>query len=136
VLLPDPALKRSSAIGLDGEIPGPIGLPAGCSLAGRCPLADTRCRSARPEAIAVTPQHLVRCYHHGKVAAIDQTVDHFAHFQEESKKVLSVGAGCARQSLLRWYLFFLIVMQEHGGCYGEASGQTGACDGQQFGNWR
>jgi hypothetical protein len=41
----------------------------------------------------VAPGHFVRCYHHDKVAAIDQTVDHFARFQEESKKVLSVGAG-------------------------------------------
>jgi oligopeptide/dipeptide ABC transporter ATP-binding protein len=93
VLLPDPALKRSSAITLEGEIPSPIGLPAGCSLAGRCPLADAHCRSTRPDAISVAPRHFVRCYHHDKVAAVDQTVDHFAHFQAESKKVLSVGAG-------------------------------------------
>jgi len=93
VLLPDPALKRSSAITLEGEIPSPIGLPAGCSLAGRCPLADTQCRSTRPDAIAVAARHFVRCYHHDKVAVIDQTVDHFDRFQAESKKVLSVGAG-------------------------------------------
>jgi oligopeptide/dipeptide ABC transporter ATP-binding protein len=93
VLLPDPALRRSSAITLEGEIPSPIGLPVGCSLAGRCPLADARCQSTRPVAIAVARRHLVRCYHHDMVAAIDQTVDHFARFQEDSKKVLSVGAG-------------------------------------------
>ena len=93
VLLPDPALKRSSAITLEGEIPSPIGLPVGCSLAGRCPLADARCQSTRPVAIAVARRHFVRCYHHDRVAAIDQTVDHFARFQEESKKVLGVGAG-------------------------------------------
>ena len=50
VLLPDPALKRSSAITLEGEIPSPIDLPAGCSLAGRCPLADAHCR-----------EHAARC---------------------------------------------------------------------------
>jgi hypothetical protein len=43
----------------------------------------------------VAARHFVRCYHHDKVAAIDQTVDHFARFQEVSKKVLSVGAGSA-----------------------------------------
>jgi oligopeptide/dipeptide ABC transporter ATP-binding protein len=93
VLLPDPALKRSSAIKLEGEIPSPIDLPAGCSLAGRCPLADAQCRRAGPDAIAVAPRHAVRCYHYDKVEAVDQTVDHFARFQMESKKVLSVGAG-------------------------------------------
>ena len=93
VLLPDPALKRLSAITLEGEIPSPIGLPTGCALAGRCPLADAQCRNTRPDVIEVAPRHFVRCYHHDKVAAIDQTIDHFARFQEESKKVLSVGAG-------------------------------------------
>jgi len=93
VLLPDPALKRSSAIKLRGEIPSPIDLPAGCSLASRCPFADSQCRTAGPDAMAVAPRHAVRCYHHDKVEAVDQTVDHFARFQIESKKVLSVGAG-------------------------------------------
>jgi oligopeptide/dipeptide ABC transporter ATP-binding protein len=92
VLLPDPALKRSSAVKLEGEIPSPIDLPAGCSLASRCPFADVQCRRAGPDAIAVAPRHAVRCYHYDKVEAVDQTVDHFARFQMESKKVLSVGA--------------------------------------------
>ena len=93
VLLPDPALKRASTITLEGEIPSPIDLPTGCSLAGRCPLADAHCHLTSPQAIAVEAKHYVRCYHHDKVAAIDQTVDHFARFQADSKKLLSVGAG-------------------------------------------
>jgi oligopeptide/dipeptide ABC transporter ATP-binding protein len=93
VLLPDPALKRSRTITLEGEIPSPIDLPAGCSLASRCPFADARCRSEAPDAITVAPRHAVRCYHHDKVAEVDQTVDHFARFQVDSKKLLSVGAG-------------------------------------------
>jgi oligopeptide/dipeptide ABC transporter ATP-binding protein len=93
VLLPDPALKRASTIMLEGEIPSPIDLPTGCSLAGRCPLSDAHCHLTSPQAIAVEANHYVRCYHHDKVAAIDQTVDHFARFQADSKKLLSVGAG-------------------------------------------
>jgi oligopeptide/dipeptide ABC transporter ATP-binding protein len=93
VLLPDPALKRTRAITLAGEIPSPIDLPTGCSLAGRCPLADAQCRLTSPPAVAVQPKHHVRCYHHDRVAAIDQTVDHFARFQADSKKLLSVGAS-------------------------------------------
>ena len=40
VLLPNPNLKRESAVDLAGEIPSPIDLPTGCYLAGRCPFAD------------------------------------------------------------------------------------------------
>jgi hypothetical protein len=43
--------------------------------------------------MAVGPTHRIRCYHHDRVAALDQTVDHFARFQAESNKLLSVGAG-------------------------------------------
>ena len=83
VLLPDPALKRSSAITLEGEIPSPIDLPAGCSLVSRCPFADAQCRRTVPDPIAVAPRHTVRCYHHDRVGAADQTVDHFARFQAD-----------------------------------------------------
>ena len=93
VLLPDPALKRSSAITLEGEIPSPIGLPAGLLTGGSM--------SARGRAL---PEHTARCDFSGAAAfrpllpsrqgrGVDQTVDHFARFQAESKKVLSVGAG-------------------------------------------
>src|SRR5437588_11651220 len=63
----------------------------GCSLI----LTNARgsCHLTSPLAIAVEAKHYVRCYHHDKVAAIDQTVDHFARFQADSKKLLSVGAG-------------------------------------------
>ena len=93
VLLPDPDITRVSAIRLEGEIPSPIDLPPGCPLAGRCPFADDRCKRERPPAIAVTPGHFVRCFHTDKVAAVDQTIDQFARFQEESARLLSVGAG-------------------------------------------
>lgn len=93
VLLPDPTIKRESAIRLDGEIPSPIDLPPGCPLAGRCPFADERCRREKPPSVAVAPRHLVSCFHTDKVAAVDQTVDHFARFQAESARLLSVGAG-------------------------------------------
>jgi oligopeptide/dipeptide ABC transporter ATP-binding protein len=93
VLLPDPDIKRESAIRLEGEIPSPIDIPPGCPLAGRCPFADDRCRRERPMPVAVAPAHSVSCFHTDKVAALDQTIDHFARFQAESTKLLSVGAG-------------------------------------------
>lgn len=44
-----------------GEIPSPINLPPGCRLAGRCPLAEDRCRTDAPPLLAVESQHLVAC---------------------------------------------------------------------------
>jgi oligopeptide/dipeptide ABC transporter ATP-binding protein len=93
VLLPDPKLKQAKTIMLEGEIPSPIDLPSGCPLAGRCPFADAQCRVALPPATAVGPAHYVRCYHHDKVAALDQTVDHFARLQADMNKLLSAGAS-------------------------------------------
>jgi oligopeptide/dipeptide ABC transporter ATP-binding protein len=92
VLLPDPDLKRVDTIRLEGEIPSPIDLPRGCPLAGRCPFADPHCHAERPPPLTVAPHHVVSCFHHAKVAALDQTTDNFARFQEESTKLLSVGA--------------------------------------------
>jgi oligopeptide/dipeptide ABC transporter ATP-binding protein len=92
VLLPDPDLKRANTIRLEGEIPSPIDLPPGCPLAGRCPFAEPHCHAERPPPRPVTAHHVVSCFHHDKVAALDQTTDNFARFQEESTKLLSVGA--------------------------------------------
>jgi oligopeptide/dipeptide ABC transporter ATP-binding protein len=47
VLYPDPSHERST-FRLEGEIPSPIDLPRGCHLAGRCPLAEDRCRASAP----------------------------------------------------------------------------------------
>ncbi|AIY42146.1 Oligopeptide transport system permease protein OppB [Collimonas arenae] len=48
-------------------IPGSVPLPgtagAGCRFAARCTKADDLCRSKMPELAAVTPGHLVRCWH-------------------------------------------------------------------------
>lgn len=46
---------------LSGEIPSPINLPAGCRLAGRCPLVEDRCRTDAPPLIAIARHHLVAC---------------------------------------------------------------------------
>lgn len=46
---------------LAGEIPSPINLPAGCRLAGRCPIAQERCRHDPPPLIAMERQHYVAC---------------------------------------------------------------------------
>lgn len=88
VLLPNPELHRESAIRLEGEIPSPIDLPTGCPLAGRCPLAVEKCRTM-PPVEKVGPDHVVRCWRHDDVAAMEPSIDYFARFQSEAERILT-----------------------------------------------
>jgi len=88
VSLPNPNLKQPSLVNLVGEIPSPIDLPKGCYLAGRCPLAEERCRLKMPEVRTVADGHKVYCYNYEKIAASDDTTDYFKKFQQEAEKVL------------------------------------------------
>jgi oligopeptide/dipeptide ABC transporter ATP-binding protein len=92
VLLPDPTLKTDTKLSLHGEIPSPIDLPKGCFLASRCPFADDHTRENMPPEIYVEKHHMVRCFKHAEVAAVDYTGDQFAAFQKKSERVLSEGA--------------------------------------------
>ncbi len=47
--LPDLALSGREREPVGGEVPNPIDPPAGCAFHPRCPFADDRCRSERPE---------------------------------------------------------------------------------------
>jgi peptide/nickel transport system ATP-binding protein len=46
---------------IEGTVPSPGALPAGCSFAPRCPLCIPECTSAMPELIEVSPGHWARC---------------------------------------------------------------------------
>jgi oligopeptide/dipeptide ABC transporter ATP-binding protein len=50
---------------IPGEMPGFAEMPPGCAFAPRCPKADADCRRGRPALVALSPQHNVRCIHHG-----------------------------------------------------------------------
>lgn len=57
----DPRARRSTYV-LEGEIPSPVNLPAGCYLASRCPEAVRRCRSS-PQALQnLDDGRSVRCW--------------------------------------------------------------------------
>jgi peptide/nickel transport system ATP-binding protein len=45
---------------------------AGCAYAGRCPLADQRCREVAPALRALGPGHLAACHHAEAVMALPQ----------------------------------------------------------------
>lgn len=47
---------------IPGVVPNLLHLPAGCAFSTRCPYADGRCRSQKPELYAVAPGHASRCF--------------------------------------------------------------------------
>ena len=64
VPIPDPNLeKEKKRIILEGDVPSPIDLPAGCPFAGRCRYATEECRTTKPELVEAKPGHFVACHH-------------------------------------------------------------------------
>jgi len=47
---------------LAGTVQSPTHLPAGCPFVERCPLAEARCREARPALKDLTPGHAAACF--------------------------------------------------------------------------
>ena len=60
-LVPDPARKRVGAAPLAGEIPSPIDLPPGCTLASRCPVARPECPRTPQPLLTLADGRLLRC---------------------------------------------------------------------------
>ncbi len=53
---------RRQRIPLSGDVPSPIGPPAGCRFNSRCPYAEARCREIEPPLIDVGGGHQVACH--------------------------------------------------------------------------
>ena len=61
--LADPDLEATRhRMVLQGSIPSPINLGAGCKFAGRCPYATDRCKQETPPFAEVQPGHFVACH--------------------------------------------------------------------------
>jgi peptide/nickel transport system ATP-binding protein len=60
--IPDPRRKRERIV-LQGDVPSPINLPAGCRFHTRCPFATDVCRTQAPPREAVSAGHDVACHH-------------------------------------------------------------------------
>jgi peptide/nickel transport system ATP-binding protein len=60
VPVPNPRRRRKRTI-LEGEIPDPIDIPAGCRFHPRCPDAIPECRETDPQLRAVGPGHEAAC---------------------------------------------------------------------------
>lgn len=64
VPIPDPELeKEKKRIILEGDVPSPINLPAGCPFAGRCRYATEKCKQEKPTFEEVKKGHFVACHH-------------------------------------------------------------------------
>ena len=59
---PDPR-RRGQRQALKGDIPSPINPPPGCPFHQRCPRAQDRCRSERPELKPHAPEQSVACHY-------------------------------------------------------------------------
>ncbi len=67
VPVPDPAVERiRRPIILQGNLPSPFDLPAGCAFASRCPQAQPDCARNRPVLESIAANHLVACPYHGQ----------------------------------------------------------------------
>ncbi len=49
-------------IAIEGVVPNPFALPAGCRFSPRCPLADSRCRAEAPALREVADGHRTACW--------------------------------------------------------------------------
>jgi peptide/nickel transport system ATP-binding protein len=58
--VPDLGMSGRQRIPVAGEIPNPINPPTGCTFNPRCPFANDRCRSERPELIGGVACHAVQ----------------------------------------------------------------------------
>jgi oligopeptide/dipeptide ABC transporter ATP-binding protein len=57
----DPDERRPLTV-LAGDVPSPYELPKGCAFAGRCPIAEERCRAERPPLELKHSGHRVACW--------------------------------------------------------------------------
>jgi peptide/nickel transport system ATP-binding protein len=58
--VPDLAMSGKARVPVAGEVPNPLAPPSGCAFHPRCPYADERCRSERPETIDDVACHAVQ----------------------------------------------------------------------------
>ncbi len=55
-------VERERLATIEGMVPSPANLPAGCRFAPRCPFADGRCHGEPPPLRELGPGHLVACW--------------------------------------------------------------------------
>lgn len=65
VPIPDPKIERNKdVILIEGDLPSPINPPSGCVFRTRCPRAQEKCTTDKPEMVDAGGGHLVACHFH------------------------------------------------------------------------
>ncbi len=65
ILLPDPEMEQNRII-LEGDVPSPVDVPAGCAFHTRCRYADEQCRKETPFLREIANGHSVACHRAAK----------------------------------------------------------------------
>ncbi len=60
--IPKLHLKQSRLAAIEGQVPTPMTVLAGCRFAARCPFAEARCTAASPPLSEVQPGHFAACW--------------------------------------------------------------------------
>jgi len=60
--LPDMQRRGAALATIHGQVPAVGAWPVGCHFADRCPAVFPACRERAPDAVAIAPQHWVRCH--------------------------------------------------------------------------
>jgi oligopeptide/dipeptide ABC transporter ATP-binding protein len=68
VPIPDPA-KRKRLATLQGDVPSPVAIPAGCRFRLRCAYATETCANVHPPMVEVEKNHWVECHYNLDFAA-------------------------------------------------------------------
>jgi peptide/nickel transport system ATP-binding protein len=63
-------MPKSVLATIEGMVPSIDELGPGCRFAGRCPLADERCRREQPPLAFQGPGHEAACWHSDAVASL------------------------------------------------------------------
>ncbi len=67
---PDVRGEAIALVPIEGAPPSLLTPPSGCRFADRCPFAESRCRAAEPELVAVAPDHLAACWRSAEAVAL------------------------------------------------------------------
>ena len=67
VPIPDPA-KRKGLETLQGDVPSPVAIPAGCRFRPRCSYATDKCADLHPPMVEIEKDHWVECHYNLKFA--------------------------------------------------------------------
>ncbi len=113
---------------IEGQPPDLAHVPAGCSFAPRCPLAEPRCTEARPPLEAVGREHLVACVRASETGAAGGPRVIFAASASPAPRAETVGGDVVLEGRAVTKHFPIT----RGAIFGRTVGTVKAVDGVDF----